>query len=316
MRVAHRSFAFVALLLSSCAMVPALQLTQLHAAPGSDKSVVLLTSGRLPIYDEVAKSIGQQLDANLYITPSLSDTDRDRLAASIRERHPTLLISLGPIATSFAQSELHDVPLLFAMVVNYRGHGLTDSTAMGVALETPPLAEFSQFMLVLPQIKRVLAFHSKSTEALVEQARADLATLGITLDAVAIANESEIPEALDRHLPNADAVWMLSDAVVMTRKTFSLFKEQTLLKRKPFVASLSDEFAERGALMSVSVDFTSLGGQVAGMAQRYLREGKPVGVEQPIGAKLVLNLDTAKSIGVDVPIDVMPFIGKVVNAPR
>jgi ABC-type uncharacterized transport system substrate-binding protein len=278
------------------------------------KTVVLLTSTKLSIYDSVAKNIASQLDATVYLAPNVSEANRPALVKSIADKHPDLLVTLGPFATTLAHEDLAQVPLIFAMVVNYRGHGLNGPHVMGISLETPPVAEFSQFMLVLPKLKHVLVFYSSLSTELLDQAREELKSLDITLDAVSVQGQADINAAFSSHAAQADAVWLMSDATVMTPETFSFLNRESLQNHKPFVASLSEEFAERGALMSVSVDFTSIAGQVAGIAQRYFSEGRALGVEPPIGAKLVVNLDTAKSDGVAIPNDVMPFIGKVVSA--
>ena len=85
------------------------------------------------------------------------------MVEEIRGLAPDLLFVLGTRATLLARDRFRDVPILFAMVVNYRRLGLADhENVMGVALEIPPLTEFTQFKLIAPGLKRVLAFYVAS----------------------------------------------------------------------------------------------------------------------------------------------------------
>jgi len=166
--------------------------------------------------------------------------------------------------------------------------------------------------MVIPSLNRVLAFYSPAQSGtMVEDARTQLGRLGVELVAVAVDTTAEIEQQYAEHRGKVDGVWMINDPMVMNRKTFAFLRDRTRADKLPFAASLSEELAKAGALMAVSPDFKAIGSQVAGMARMFLEQGMAaadIGIQPPISSRLVVNLETARSIGLAIPEEVMPYI--------
>ncbi len=64
----------------------------------------------------------------------------------------------------------------------------------------------------------------------------------------------------------------------------------------------SDNIVRRGALLAVGIDPNNIGVQAASMARNILKGQKPkdIGVMPPLGTRLILNMATAKKIGLEI----------------
>lgn len=149
------------------------------------------------------------------------------------------------------------------MVVNHRRLGLQGrSKLMGVALEPSAAAEFAQFKMVLPAMRRVVTFYAPDESATrVRDAQAESKKLGIELIAVPVSSARDVQDLYDENTREADAVWLLSDPVVMNPDTFEFMTKRGVQRRIPMLASFSETFAREGALVAVSADLTAFGSE-------------------------------------------------------
>ncbi len=310
----------LALVVSACARPVVPQVIRPAAGDGQPR-IVVVKSDTNRAFDAAIKGFASQTAGALSVYTLDPEADAEAVARAIRASSPGLVFTLGSRATLFARERLAPVPVLFAMVVNHGRLGLAGSpNVMGIALETPPAIEMAQFKMVLPGLRRVLAFYApKESGHFVQKGREELAAMGIELVAAPVEDAEDVKEALATHGGAVDAVWLLNDPVVMNQEVFAFLREETLRLRRPFLASLSNRFAHAGALMAVSVDFTSLGAQAAVLARMLFEQGRTpaaIGVRPPIGATLTVNLGVAARIGLTVPPEVLPFINEVILEDR
>ena len=306
-----------AVLAASCAASAPLEPARVRtAATASAPQVVVLQSTNSQLFRAPVESFIGQVDATVTLFDDAS-VDRSRLVAAMRARKPDLIVTLGTRATRLAIDEFEDVPVLFTMVVNYRRLPLEGrSNVMGIALESSTASEFSQFKMILPKLAKSLAFYVPNQSGkLVEEARVELAKLGVELEAVPVESAEDVKVEYARHAGSVDGVWLLNDPVLMNKATFEYLRAQCEKDKLPLLASFSDEFARLGALMSVSTDLSSLGSQAAAMATRKLQQGvspAEIGVQPPISTKLVVNVSVARALGIELSDDSLPFIDELI----
>jgi putative ABC transport system substrate-binding protein len=84
--------------------------------------------------------------------------------------------------------------------------------------------------------------------------------------------------------------------------------------RLPTIHNLR-EFAEAGALMSYGVNFAELHRRSATFVDKILKGAKPsdLPVEQPTTFQLVVNLNTAKALGITIPPSIMVRADEVIE---
>ena len=96
----------------------------------------------------------------------------------------------------------------------------------------------------------------------------------------------------------SDALWLLPDSTVVTRKSFGFIKSKTLENKIPLLCT-SDVFVKAGALVAVFADYKGIGMQAAKLAEKILLQSTPgsLGIVNPISFKLAINTDTAEKLG-------------------
>ena len=105
---------------------------------------------------------------------------------------------------------------------------------------------------------------------------------------------------------------MLVGAVPISRRV----QFATLTARDRIPAAYADrEIVEAGGLMSYGTDFTDMFRQVGGYVGRILNGEKPSDLPVVQAAKfaLVINLKTAKALGIDIPISMQLLADEMIE---
>jgi putative ABC transport system substrate-binding protein len=124
---------------------------------------------------------------------------------------------------------------------------------------------------------------------------------GLRLQSVSVANSDEFPRAFSSmRAENAEAVLVLSDAMFFgNRKQIA---ELAIAERLPAV-SWTDEYAKSGFMLTYGPDVYVLSRRAAIYVDKILKGVKPADLplEQPTKFDFVVNLRTAKAIGLTLP---------------
>jgi putative tryptophan/tyrosine transport system substrate-binding protein len=116
--------------------------------------------------------------------------------------------------------------------------------------------------------------------------------------------------AMDRDAP--DAILMVSDALtILNRKRVF---EYAAAHRLPAIYE-GDSFVREGGLMSYGADFKESVERAAALVARIFKGAKPADLpfEQPTHYLFVINLKTAKSIGLELPANVLALADEVIE---
>jgi putative ABC transport system substrate-binding protein len=125
-------------------------------------------------------------------------------------------------------------------------------------------------------------------------------TLGLDVANFGIRRAEDIASAFETLKGSADALYVVGDALVTTYQI--RINTLALAARLPTIYSQREQ-VEAGGLMSYGPNFPDLFRRAADYVDKILRGAKPsdLPVEQPTKFDFVINLTTAKALGLTIP---------------
>jgi putative ABC transport system substrate-binding protein len=203
------------------------------------------------------------------------------------------------------------IPIVLAIATDPIGTGTIASLARpggnvtGLSLQAPDLAGKRLELLreVVPGLHRLAILANTSYPAAVlemNEFAAAAQTLGFDVVRLEVRRAEDIAPVFEAHKDRADAVYITSDALLNSNR----IRINTLanVARMPTISAVK-EFVEAGGLMSYGPSYLELFRRAADYVDKILRGAKPAGlpVEQPTKFDLVINLTTAKALGLTIP---------------
>jgi putative ABC transport system substrate-binding protein len=136
--------------------------------------------------------------------------------------------------------------------------------------------------------------------------------LGVDVTPLEIRRAEDIAPAFEALRPPADALYVVGDALVNANRTRII--TFALGARLPTIFYDRD-FVQAGALMSYGPRYAVQFRRTAELVDKILRGSKPgdIPVEQPTEFDLVINLTTAKAIGVTIPETLLAIADEVIQ---
>jgi putative ABC transport system substrate-binding protein len=133
-----------------------------------------------------------------------------------------------------------------------------------------------------------------------EEVRTIARTLGVEVITLEIRRAEDIPPAFETLKNGADALYIPPDPLVIS--DLNRINALVLSAQLPTMHS-SGEYVEAGGLMSYGPNFPDLFRRAAAYADKILHGVKPADlpVEQPTKFEFVVNLKTAKALGLEFP---------------
>jgi ABC-type uncharacterized transport system substrate-binding protein len=203
------------------------------------------------------------------------------------------------------------IPIVFAVANDPVGNGFVATLARpggnvtGLSLQSPDLAGKRLELLreVLPRLRRLAIIGNAGfPQAVLEMGKvqAEARTLGLEVAPLEIRRVEDIAPAFESLKAQTDALYVVGDAFVQANRTRII--TFSLSARLPTIV-YSREFVQAGALMSYGPNFSDQFRRTAELVDKILRGTKPgdIPVEQPTKFALVINLTTAKALGLTIP---------------
>jgi putative tryptophan/tyrosine transport system substrate-binding protein len=210
------------------------------------------------------------------------------------------------------------IPIVFAVAIDPVRSGLVSSLAnpggnvTGLSLQAANLAAKRLGLLreLIPQLRRLaIFFNGGNDQTVMEMSDTEMAARELKLDVelLEIRGRQDIPAAFDKLTSPADALYVVVDQLIVAN--FNRILTFALTTRLPMIYSTRD-FVETGGLMSYGPSYVDLFRRAGDYVDRILRGAKPADmpVEQPTKFELILNLTTARALGLRVP---EPFLLRV-----
>jgi putative ABC transport system substrate-binding protein len=227
-----------------------------------------------------------------------------RLKVDVIVTSATAVVVVAKQATSV-------IPIVFAAAGDPVGTGLVASLARpggnvtGLSLQQTDVAAKRLELLreVVPSLRRLAILGNVGGPAVVldmREVQAAARTLGLEVIASEIQRGEDIAPAFEALNGRAEALYVATDPLVDTHRI--RINTLALAARLPTMLG-SREWVEAGGLVSYGPNWPDQWRRAADYVDKILRGAKPsdLPVEQPTKFNLVLNLTTAKALGLEVP---------------
>jgi len=166
---------------------------------------------------------------------------------------------------------------------------------------------------ISPKISRVAVLANRDVVGWIKEIKPVARSLSVQLQILGVKKPEEIPNAFSAAVRRkAEAVTLGSYAMFAMNRTVVV--ELAAKYRLPAIYNRS-AFVEAGGLMSYGPDHTDLYRRAAIYVDKILKGAKPADlpVEQPTKFELVVNLKTAKQIGLEIPSKVLMWADRVIE---
>jgi putative ABC transport system substrate-binding protein len=233
------------------------------------------------------------------------------------------IVTAGTESTIAVKQVTSEVPIVVALATDPVAAGLVASLARpggnvtGFSHQGTDIAAKRLELLreILPNLRRLaILVNVNNPGSVLEMREAEAAarTLGLDVTKLEIRRAEDIAPAFEAIKGRADALYVPPDALVNANRV--RIHTLSLSAQLPDLYGFRG-YVEVGGLMSYGADFTDLFRRAAEIVNKILRGAKPadIPVEQPTKFDLVVNLTTAKALGLNVPDKLLALADEVIE---
>ena len=259
------------------------------------------------------RELGHTEGKNVLFEYRWAEGQRERLAELGAElvRHPVdVIVASSQAAALAAQRATKTIPIVMVNAADPIKAGLVASLARpggnvtGLSQQLTPEIQAKQLQLLremLPKGSQVVVLRSQSTTVRLREYETAGQALGLRVKVVEVRSRDDLGRAFAAMARNrVDALLVPGDTFFFTERQH--VAELAREHRLPGIYS-TREFTEAGGLMSYSARLTEQFRRAAFYVDKILRGASPatLPVESPSQYELVINLKTAKALGLTIP---------------
>ena len=285
-----------------------------------------LDSQRLNAFVQRLRELGWNEGRTIAIEIRWAEGRNERLAETAAEfvrRKVDVIVTSATPPTVAAKQATSVIPIVFAAVGDPVGIGVVESlarpggNATGLSLQQTDAAGKRLEVLreVMPGLRRlaIMANSGNPSAGLdMREAQATARALGLEAVTSEVLRPEDIAPAFDALKGNVEALYVCGDPLAVTNRV--RINTLALGARLPTMFG-AREYVEAGGLMSYGANFLDLYRRTAELVDKVLRGSKPadIPVEQPTKFDLIINLTTAKALGLKIPPTVLARADEVIE---
>jgi ABC-type uncharacterized transport system substrate-binding protein len=232
-------------------------------------------------------------------------------AAELVRLNVDVIVAINTPAAQATKKATDRIPIVFVQVADMAGSDLVQSlarpggNATGLVSNTRELSGKRLELLkeALPRVTNIgiLRDPNPTSGLIFRDMDAASHQLGLRLTDLAIRSRDELPRAIEDAAKHRVGALMVIDGVAIAAQQASIL-ELAREKHLPVVSQFR-EFVEGGGLMAYGPSLSEMYRRAATYVDRILKGTKPseLPVEQPTKFELVINLKTAKALGLTIP---------------
>jgi putative ABC transport system substrate-binding protein len=279
----------------------------LGANPSIESSRVAAFVQRLP---ELGWIVGRNLAIEYRWAEGRNERYAENAAELVRLKVDVIVTSATP-PTVAAKQATAVIPIVFAAVTDPVGTGLVATLSRpggnvtGLANQISDTAGKKLEFLreIVPDLRRLAIMVNVGNSGSVmdmREAQAAARTLGLMITTSEIRRAEDIAPTFETLKGRADAIYLCPDPLMNTNRT--RINILAVGARLPTMHAVR-EYVEAGGLISYGPNLPDHFRRAAEFVDKILRGAKPADlpVEQPTKFELIINLTTAKALGLEVP---------------
>jgi putative tryptophan/tyrosine transport system substrate-binding protein len=245
------------------------------------------------------------------------------IAAEFVRLKVDIILAGGTEAAIAARQATSVIPIIFSTAGDPIGSGLVASLARpggnvtGLSNVGTDLAGKRLGLLreVFPELRRLAVMvNAEYSGGVTERNEIDTAagTLGLEVIALPIRRAEDVAPAFEGLKGRAQALYTTGDSLVLAQRV--RINTFALVARLPTMFG-QRQYVEAGGLMSYGANFLDMNRRAADYVDKVLRGAKPADlpVEQPTKLDLVINLITARALGITVPPSLLARADEVIE---
>src|SRR6516165_4279419 len=281
---------------------------------------------RLAAFVQRLRELGWMEGRNVAIEVRWAEGRSERfaeIAAEFVRFKVDVIVTVATPLTLAAKQATSVIPIVFVAVSDPVGTGLVASLARpggnitGLADQISDTAGKKLEFLreVVSDLRRLAIMANVGNPASVlemGEAQAAARKLGLEVTTSEIRRIDDIAPALEALRQRADALYLCPDPLMGTNRT--RINILAVGARLPTMHAVR-EYVEAGGLISYGPDMRDQFRRVADIVDKILRGAKPadIPVEQPTKFALVINLTTAKALGLKIPATLLARADEVIE---
>ena len=297
-----------------------------YISPGSSSDPMRLR--RFEAFREGLRELGYVERQSIVLEPRWAEGQYARypaLVADLVRLKAGVIVVVGGTATKAAKEVTRTVPIVMSLVIDPVGSGLIPSLAhpggnvTGTSIMAPDLVGKQLELLkeVVPKVSRVAVLWNPDNPGGVpqlRQAEAAARALGVRLQTLEARSPHELDSAFAAMTrERAGALVILNDAILGVNLSKQI-AELAAKSRLPAVHGVP-EYAQAGGLMVYGANLLDLERRAATFVDKILKGAKPADlpIEQPSKFELIINLNTARALGLTIPSSVLLRADQVIE---
>jgi len=320
-------FALCAMLFSLCFPAQAQQPTNIPRIGYLEAVSPSISAVRSEAFRQGLRELGYVEGKNIVTEYRYAEGKRDRLpalAAELVRLKVDVIVTAGASATRAAKKATSTIPIVMAQDSDPVGKGVVASLARpggnitGLSTLAPEISGKQLELLkeILPKLSRVAVLGTSTRPGNAQALREVKLAAGafkVELRYLDVLDPKKIETAFGAaRKEHADAVLVLAGRILTSHRTqiVELAVKSRLLAIYPFPV-----YVEAGGLMSYGVRRSDLFRRAATYVDKILKGANPaeLPVEQPTKFELVINLKTAKALGITIPPTLLLQATKVIK---
>jgi ABC-type uncharacterized transport system substrate-binding protein len=326
-KVTARSIVISAILLAVAVIAQAQQQKKIPRIGYLSLSTLTTNTYRADAFRQGLRQLGYAEGKDFVIEFRYADGKLDRLnelAAELVRLKVDVIVTAGPAPTRAAKAATATIPIVMTQDPDPVGNGFVASLAhpggniTGLSSLAPEISGKQLELLkeTVPKLSRVAVLGTSTIPGqalLLRESGLAAGPLGVQLQSLDVLGPKDIETAFQAaNNQRAEAFIVLAGAILSAQITRIL--EYVVKSRLPAIYR-APQYVEAGGLMSYGVNLTDLDRRAAIYVDKILKGAKPADlpVEQPKKFELVINLKTAKQIGLTIPPNVLARADKVIK---